>query len=289
VRPLTDDKVLTSWNALALRAFAQAARYLQREDYLEAARTNANFILNELYKDGRLLRAWRDGQAQHNGFLEDYAGLILGLLDLYQSDPNPRWYAAAKELGDVMIASFSDPRGGFFDTPSGQEELIIRPKEIQDNATPSGNAQAALALLQLAALEEAGVWQELAERSIGMLQNLLVQHPTAFGFWLQAADFSVGPVQQVAVVANAGSEAALQPLLQEIWSTYRPRMVTAVATVMADAAVAADASIPYAGAGQPGLLNERGTLEGKPTVYVCQSFTCKLPVNTVEGLKKQLS
>lgn len=274
IRPLTDDKVLTSWNALALRTFAQAARCLQRDDYLAVAQQNADFLLRELYKHGKLLRAWRDGQARQIGFLEDYAGLILGLLDLYQSDFDPRWYAAAKTLSDAMTESFSDPSGGFFDTPAGQEGLILRPKELQDNATPSGNALAALALLTLAAFDQHGSQHENAVRSIGLVQKYLVQHPTAFGLWLQAADLALGPVRQVAVIPGNEDQAATKQMLQEIWNKYRPHTVTAVAAA--------------SGAPQPGLLNDRVALQGKTTIYVCQDFACQLPVHSIEGLREQL-
>ena len=118
VRPLTDDKVLVSWNALALRAFAEAARYLRRPDYLELARKNAAFLLRELYPAGRLLRAWRDGQARHNAYLEDHAGMILALLDLYQSDANPHWYAAAGQIAGRYADPFPQPAGQLFMIPA---------------------------------------------------------------------------------------------------------------------------------------------------------------------------
>lgn len=273
VRPATDDKVLVSWNALALRAFAQAARYLNRADYLEVARKNADFLLSAMMPQDRLLRAWRGGQARHNAFLEDYAGLILALLDLYQSDPDPRWFAAAERLADDMYAHFADSQGGFFDTRSDHGELIIRTKEIQDNATPSGNALAAGALLQLAAYDDSrDHWRTVAEKMIAALQELITQHPTAFAFWLQDVDFAAGPVRQVAVVGprdDPGSRA----MLDTIWSTYRPRVIVAASD--GDAA-------------QPSLLAERGMQQGKPTAYVCEGFVCNLPVTTTEELAKQL-
>lgn len=275
VRPLTDDKVLVSWNALALRAFAQAARYLHRSDYLDAARKNAGFLLKELYAEDRLMRTWRNGQARHNGYLEDYAGLILALMDLYQSDPNLRWYEAARRLMDDMQANFRDARGGFFDTRNDHDALITRPKEVQDNATPSGNALAANALLILAAFNERNEWRLETETMIAAVENMMVRYPTAFGQWLQAMDLAVGPVKQVAVVGSP-SAAETQALLDEIWRSYHPRMVVAVAEGSEAAAEA------------PGLLHDRPLVRGKSTAYVCQGFTCKLPVNDAAGLKSQL-
>jgi uncharacterized protein len=274
VRPATDDKVLVSWNALALRAFAEAARYLNREDYLEAARKNAAFLMRAMYRGGRLLRAWRAGEARHNGFLEDYAGLIQGLLALYQTDPNLHWYQSAQKLGEDMLANFRDPSGGFFDTRQDHDALITRPKDIQDNATPSGNALAAGALLLLAAFEERGEYRAISEDMLATLQDLMVRHPTAFGQWLQNLDFTVGPVKQIALVGGHAAPETEQ-MRQYIWRRFRPRTVLA--------AVEEEGT-----AGLPGLLRDRGLIQGKPTVYICQGFTCNLPVNDLEGLQQQL-
>ncbi len=274
VRPGTDDKVLVSWNALALRALAEAARYLKRDDYLIAARKNADFLLTSMYRDGRLLRAWRSGDARHNAYLEDYAGLILALLALYQTDPDPRWYQSAVELAEAMQAGFRDPKGGFFDTRHDHGELLTRPKDIQDNATPSGNALAANALLQLAALDERPEWQDQAEAMLSILQDLMVRHPTGFAMWLQAADFAAGPVRQIAIIGPT-DDPGTRALMDAVWQAYRPR------TVMAQSA----AEVGNEG---PGLLHERGMIQGKPSAYVCQAFTCNLPVNEVEGLLQQL-
>lgn len=278
-RPLTDDKVLASWNALALRAFAEAGRYLQRADYLEIARRNADFLLRELYPADRLLRAWREGQARHNAFLEDYAGLALALLHLYQSDPNPRWYQAAVRLVEDMLAHFRSPQGGFFDTRSDHGELITRPSETQDNATPSGSALAASALLHLAAYDDREDLRALAEGMLSTLQDTAAQHPTAFACWLQGLDFAVGPVRQIAV---AGPLAApdTQALLAEIWRAYRPRTVVAAAGPSAAPGTASSA---------PALLRDRGMIYDLPTAYVCQGFVCKLPVTDVDGLRQQLA
>lgn len=281
VRPMTDDKVLVSWNALALRAFAEAARYLNRSDYLDAARKNASFLLNEMTRGGILYRAWREGQAKNAAFLEDYAGLILALLSLYQSDPDLRWYQSALHLTNEMNRHFRDEQGGFFDTRQDHGQLITRPKGIEDNATPSGNALAAGALLQLSAFDEQGEWRTQAEAMIGMMQDLMVRHPTAFGLWLQDLDFAIGPVQQIAVIGPEES-AERQAMLDHIWQTYRPRVVTVVSST------AALEETPNGDHSIPGLLHDRGLLDNRPTAYVCEGFSCKLPVNELEGLKQQV-
>jgi hypothetical protein len=163
VRPTTDDKVLVAWNALMLTAFAEAGRALGRQEYTDAAKRNADFILENMLLERRLLRSWRNGTARHAATLEDHAGLVLGLLSLFQADPQPRWFQAAIGLIEQILSHFRDPAGGFFDTPDDAEYLLFRPKDLQDNATPSGNALAAMALQQLAAYEGNSEWRYLAE------------------------------------------------------------------------------------------------------------------------------
>jgi uncharacterized protein len=274
IRPSTDDKVLVSWNALMLSAFAEAARYLQRKDYLEIARQNAWFLLQELYKDGQLLRSWRNGKASHNAYLEDHASLIIGLLNLYQSDPDPDWFKAAVMITKNMVEQFSDPQGGFFDTRRDHETLIARPKDLQDNATPSGNALAAMALLEMSAFTGQGDWRSLAEASLQSLQNLTTHHPTAFSFWLSAIDFALGPAQAVAILSKS-DDLGRQRLAAALWNTYRPNLVAAISMFPPEA-------------GSPALLSERPLLNGQATAYVCQNFYCQQPVNKLEELLSQL-
>ncbi|MGC1378922.1 MAG: thioredoxin domain-containing protein [Anaerolineales bacterium] len=273
-RPGTDDKVLAMWNALTLSAFAEAARYLDRPDYLETAIRNARFLLDNLYVDGRLLRSWRAGQAKHNAYLEDYAGLIHALLALYQSDPNPAWYTAALKLADEMVAHYADSHGGFFDTRDDHETLLIRPKDIQDNATPSGNALAATTLLELAAYGDRPAWRNLAEDMLAAILDSALRYPTAFAQWLCAADFAVGPTREVAIVGDPG-DAKTQALLKALWKSYRPRQVAAIS-----------ADPPESGA--PALLRERPLLNNQPTAYICQGFVCLQPVNSPDEVEVQL-
>ncbi|MBI4733193.1 MAG: thioredoxin domain-containing protein, partial [Chloroflexi bacterium] len=275
VRPATDDKILVSWNALALSAFAEAGRYLGRHDYLEAAVRNASFLLGNLYVGDRLLRSWREGQAKHNAYLDDYAGLTLALLALYQSDPDPEWYAAALKLADEMEAHFADPDGGFFDTRDDHEPLPVRPKDQQDNATPSGNALAAMALLQLAAYGDRLEWRGLAEGMLAGLPEMSLRYPTAFAQWLCAADFAVSPTHEVAVLGDPKAPVT-QAFLKRLWKSYRPHLVAAIS--------------PYPPApGSPALLQDRPLFNGQPTVFVCQGFVCLQPVNSPDELEVQLA
>jgi uncharacterized protein YyaL (SSP411 family) len=275
VRPGTDDKILVMWNGLALSAFAEAARYLGRKDYLEAAIQNARFLLDNLYLDDRLLRSWREGQAKHNAYLEDYAALVLGLLSLYQSDPNPEWYTAALKLADEMVEHFSDPGGGFFDTRDDHETLLLRPKDIQDNATPSGSALTVTALLELSAYGDRTAWRDKAEEMLGSMKNFVLRYPTAFAKWLCAADFAVGPTHEVALVGDL-EDNKTRALIQTLWKEYRPRQVSAI-------------SSPPPPSGSPALLNDRPLVNRKPTAYVCQGFVCLQPTNEPSEMETQLT
>ena len=238
------------------------------------ATRNANFLLNSLRKDGKLKRSWREGKVTNEVFLEDYAALILGLIELYQTDFDNQWFTAATELADEMIELFNDPNGGFFDTSSDSEDLLLRPKDLQDNATPSGNALACEALLKLAAFTDNGKYRDLAERSLGLVTGMAMQYPTAFARWLSAADFALGDVKQVAVVyETAGGDE--WELINFIQSTYRPNMLVA-------------ASPHPPSENSPPLLMDRPLKDGKSTVYVCEGFVCKYPVTAISELKDLL-
>ncbi|PKN92581.1 MAG: thioredoxin domain-containing protein [Chloroflexi bacterium HGW-Chloroflexi-6] len=288
IRPGLDDKVLTGWNGLMLSAFAEAARAFEmagndgfeakpeisHSKYLRAATRSADFLLREMRPNGKLCRTWRTGKTSPEVFLEDYAALVLGLLDLYETDFNNRWFAAAQELADEMITRFADPDGGFFDSPSDGETLLLRPKELQDNATPSGNALAVEALLRLAALTDRADYRTQAEQAFRLVAENAVRHPTAFARWLGAADFALSTVKQVAVVGDP-AQSETRALLAEIRASWRPNQV------------AAASALPLA-PNSPPLLADRPLLAGKPTAYVCEGFVCKIPVNNPEELKNLL-
>ncbi len=275
IRPGTDDKVLTGWNGFMLSAFSEAGRVFNNADYLQIASHNADFLLTSLRMDGKLRRTWRLGQAGQEVFLEDYAALILGLLELYQSDFNQRWFSEACNLAEEMLARFSDPAGGFFDTALDAEKLLTRPKDLQDNATPSGNALAAEALLRLAALTERTEWHQKAITAINRVANMAPRYPTSFGRWLSAADFALEKVDQVAILGDPADERT-QALINVLRNSYHPGMV-----------MAASSYPPPEGA--PALLNGRPLLDGLPTAYVCQGFVCLQPVTQPDELTKLLA
>ena len=290
VRPGTDNKVLTAWNGLMLATFAEAARYLDADSGVESTNLNlssssassysqmttrsAEFLLSRLRPNGQLRRSWRDGKTINEVFLDDYAALILGLLELYQTDFNNKWFVTAKELTDEMIERFRDPSGGFFDTPNDGESLLLRPKDLQDNATPSGNALACEALLKLALFTDHGEYRDIAEKSLGLVSETSMRYPTAFARWLSVAEIALNNDRQVAVLGDAQEE-IFQQMIQVIRSEYRPDVVVAAS--------------PYPPEkNSPTLLRDRPLVEGKPTAYVCKGFVCDMPTNDPKVLKKQL-
>jgi uncharacterized protein len=274
IRPGTDDKVLTAWNGLMLAAVAESARVLDRKDYLLLATRNAEFLLSKLRANGKLRRSWRNGSAINEVFLEDYSALILGLLELYQTDFNNKWFVAAKELADEMIEKFTDTEGGFFDTPNDAAALLIRPKDIQDNATPSGNSLACEALIKLAAFTDEGKYRDIAEKSLTLITDFVLRYPLGFARWLSAAENAQGAMKQVALLGEAEEE-LFQRMLQVIRAEYRPGLITAASTYPIQE-------------GAPALLQDRPLINDQSTAYVCEGFVCKQPTTEIERLIEQL-
>jgi len=274
VRPATDDKVLTAWNAWMNLAFSEAARYLNRPDYLAAAQKNLGFLLNTLVQDGHLLRSWREGKALHQAYLEDYASLALACFSLYQSDPNPDWYQHAVRLSGQIIERFYAPDAGFYDTASDHPELILRPQESQDNATPSGTSLAVQALLLLSAFTGDGSRYELAASILGPMEEVFATYPTAFGNWLCALDFAHAEIKEVALLGTQNDPAS-RSLFETVWASFRPDCILAASPV----------PVPEHA---PPLLENRSLLEGRPTAYVCQHFSCQHPTTDPAELAQQL-
>jgi len=276
VRPNTDTKVVLSWNALAMTALAEAGRYLCRQDYLQAAQNCGRFILENMVSGEVLCRSWRNGKAAIPAFLEDYAGLVSALLTLYQADGDQLWYSTAGNLIEKMMDRFTDPAGGFFDTADQADGLVYRPKDLQDNATPSGNSMAIRSLQVMQALTENEYLQRRIEQSLASVQESVGQYPTAFSSWLLALDAEINPPRQVAITWEKGTPQLDVTAILEIPLThYDPRAILA----RSELPLETDA---------PDLLKDRPTLHNRPTAYVCQHFTCQLPVNTPESLRRQL-
>ena len=275
--PLRDDKVLTAWNAMVLSALSEAAATLERPDYLEEARVTARFLLSGLRQDGRLLRTYRDGQAKLPGYLEDYAFLVDGLISLYESSLEQPWLDEARSLADSMLYLFWDEgRGTFYDTARDHETLIVRPRDIFDNAMPCGSSTATLALLRLGALTGDDVYRRTATRALRSVRGLLAQHPAGFSHWLCALDFYLSTPKEVAIVGpreDAGTAALLSAAHRE----FIPNKVVA----------GAESEEEGEKSGIP-LLEMRGMIGGRPTAYVCENYACMMPVNEPEAMLEQL-
>jgi uncharacterized protein YyaL (SSP411 family) len=273
IKPFRDEKVLTAWNGLMLAAFAEAAAVLDREDLLDVARRNADFVLDNLQKDGRLLRTWKDGEAKLNAYLEDYANFADGLLELYQASGETRYLKEAKRLADVMVTEFWDEeRGGFFFTSNDHEELLVRTKDYTDNASPSGNAAAADVFLKLAKLVGDERYERFAVTVLRLTAPQIGRYPQGFGRALSAIEFYMGKVKEIVVIGKKGSD-----LEKEIFRDFLPNKVV----VLSETAAADEAALVP-------LLQDRGMIDGEPTAYVCQDFVCQRPVTTTEELKEQL-
>ncbi|MGE5858404.1 MAG: thioredoxin domain-containing protein [Solirubrobacterales bacterium] len=268
VHPGLDDKRLCAWNALMIATLADAGAALGRQDYLDAAAGCARFIWESMRDaEGHLLRTWKAGEARLNAYLEDHAFLLEALLRLYEATLEVRWFDAARETADSMIERFADDeRGGFFTTSHDHEELIARRKDLGDHPIPSGNSSAAYGLLRLGALTGASDYTERALGTIRLFAPAALQHADAFGHLLQAIDFHLSPVREVALVAPAngsGTAGRLAELAGVVRLAHRPHVVLAGGPE---------------GSERPELLRERPAVEGRPAAYVCENFACRAPV-----------
>ncbi len=269
VRPGLDDKVVTAWNGLALRALAEAGAVLGEEQYLEHARRNAEFILRNLQTpDGRLLRSWGQGTARIPGFLDDYAALSLGLFALYQATGETRWYIEAERLTRAMLDLFVHD-GRIYSTGADAEELITRPVDQMDNPVPSGSSLAVEALVMLALYTGETALQDTAEEVIRGSAGLVEQYPSAVGHLLSVLTSLNRGYREVAI---AGPNAL--DLGRVVWEQFNPAVVLAP-----DPDGIAAETIP--------LLADRH-VDGKTLAYVCEDFVCQRPVTTANELRAQL-
>ena len=273
VKPNRDEKVLTAWNGLMLAAFADAAAVLANDEYLQIAKRNAEFIRARLQHDGRLLRTWKDGAAKLNGYVEDYANVADGLIVLYQVSGEVKYLSEAKRLADLMITEFWDEEdGGFFFTSNDHEELIVRNKDFYDNATPSGNSVAADVLLRLAKLTGDDKYERFAVTVLRLTAAQLRRHPQGFGRALSAIEFYLGATKEIVIIGPKGSD-----LEREVFGRYLPDAVLVLSSdAESDAAV-----VP--------LLRDRGMIDDRATVYVCEDFVCRRPVTDASNLRNLLN
>ncbi|HUI01172.1 MAG TPA: thioredoxin domain-containing protein [Nitrososphaerales archaeon] len=272
-RPAVDDKVLASWNGLALSGFSCAYQALQEPRYLDAATRCAGFLLEKLARKGAspmLRRRYRDGEVAIDGNLEDYSFLIAGLLDLYESSLQGRWFDSALHLAEEMVALFWDPdAGGFFLKPPAGELVAV--KDGYDGPTPSGNSVAALDLLRLSEFTGNDDYREMAESTLKLFAGTMESQPTGHLEMLAAVDFSLGSKE--IVIASGWEPDDLRGMLKEIQTRYLPTKVLAVA----DKAPALAQ-----------LTEGKAAIKGRSTVYICENFACKAPITDLDDLRRQL-
>jgi uncharacterized protein YyaL (SSP411 family) len=274
VWPARDEKILASWNGLMLRAVAEAARIFVETRFAALARRNGEFLFRELVRDGRVFRTHKDGVSRITGFLEDYAAIGLGALALYELTFERVWLERARALADALVRWFwQEDSDAFFDTPSDHAELFTRPRDVTDNATPSGTSLAVELLLRLGDMLGDADMRRRANRVLETNAEPMARYPLAFGHALTAADLAVHGAIEVALVGEPGSD-DFNALARTVASRYVPSLVLAGGRP-------ADA---------PGisLLAGREARQGKPTAYLCRGHVCDEPVTEPERLLEQL-
>jgi uncharacterized protein YyaL (SSP411 family) len=280
VHPHKDDKILTAWNGLMIAALAKASQAMQRADYAEAAERAYRFLTTHLQRaDGRLLARYRDGQAAYPGYLDDYAFVIWGLLELYEATWNVQYLEDAIHLTQEMNRLFwDDEHGGYFFYGSDSETLFARPKEIYDGAMPSGNSVAALNLLRLARLTSDPALEERAQAQLQAFSGNVSRYPTGYAYFLMALDFALGPTQEVVLT---GPMHSLQAMSQTVHTAFLPHTVVLVKPTDQKAAMnKIDQLVPAA--------RDQAPIDDQATAYVCQNFSCHAPVTTLDALRLQL-
>ena len=271
IRPGRDEKILVSWNALAIRGMARAGRVFGRTDWIASARRALQFIRSKMWRDGRLLATYKDGRAHLNAYLDDYAFLIAALLEMMQFDFQLKDLQFAVQLADVLIDQYEDAEnGGFYFTARDHESLIHRPKPGHDNATPSGNAAAAWGLGRLAALTGVDRYARAAERALELFYPVMRAHPAGFGGMAIALDEQLAPPRTLIL---RGKREALASWQADLARQFFPdAMVVALADGMA---------------GLPPLLDKPARPE-PVNGWLCRGVTCLAPISDLVKLKKAL-
>jgi uncharacterized protein YyaL (SSP411 family) len=274
VWPGRDEKILTSWNGLMVRGIAEAARAFENDRYAEAAVESASFLFDALCGDGRVLRSYTDGQARIAGYLEDYAALGLAALAVYELTFDRVWLDRAKAMSDATVQWFwNDETGAFHDTASDHETLITRPREVADNAVPSGTSLAIDLLVRLAELLHDVDARRRATYVLETLAPAIARYPSAFGHALGVADMLIHGAVELAIVGDVGSPEFRA--LQHVAATrYVPSLVIAGGAPQSDDSIA--------------LLAGRDARGGAATAYVCRGYTCDEPATSGEMLARQL-
>ena len=278
--PLRDEKILTAWNGLMISAYARAGLCLDDSGYVEQAAKAARFLLVNLYRDGRLYRTWKDGTARHDAYLDDYAFLVAGLLDLYEAGGDPGWLGRAIELDAILAERFEDEaQGGYFLTGDDHETLLVREKPSYDGAEPSGNSVTVLNLLRLHEFTAEEEYRERAEKTFRCFSETLGSNPVALSEMLLAVDFHLDTPKQVLVVAPRGKKEDAAPLLAAFRSRFVPNRIFSF--------VAEGEELRETARIVP-LLGGKVARDGRSTAYVCENRVCRMPTGDPDEFARQL-
>lgn len=279
-RPSKDDKILTDWNGLMIAAFAKGFQAFGEEKYLEVAKKAADFVLETLYSpEKRLLHRYREGKAGIMGNADDYAFLIHGLLELYESGFEIKYLAAALSLNKELLDHFWDlSQGGLFFTADDSESLIFRKKEFADSAIPSGNSIEMLNLLRLSRISANPGFEEIADKLERAFSKQLQQVPSGYTQFLSALDFGLGPSYEVVITGKLDSSDT-KAMLEQLWTYFIPNKVLVFRPEEKDSEIIKIA--PYTETQEP--------VEGKATAYVCQNYECQLPTTDINEMLRLLN
>ncbi|MGB3908723.1 MAG: thioredoxin domain-containing protein [Methanomethylovorans sp.] len=276
IHPSKDDKVLTDWNGLMIAALGKASRAFERSEYAQAASEAANFILEHMSsRDGRLLHRYRDGEASINGFLEDYAFFVWGLIELYQATLEKRYLEHALRLNSLQMHDFMDDEGGFFHTSKDSETLLFRKKDVYDGAIPSGNSVSMLNLIRLSRMTGTTYLEEKAYASMKVFSSQIDTMPMAYPQFLQALDFIVGQAYEVVIAGNKKDEDTKE-MLSILNRPFLPNMV-----LLLKEDDSMEELAPY--------TKNMIMGDGRPRAYVCQDYSCNMPIMSVFLFKGLIS
>ncbi len=278
IHPLKDDKILSAWNGLMIAALARASQVLEEPSYQDAAQRSADFVLTVMRREnGRLYRRYRLGESAFPGFLEDYAFMVWGLIELYESTFEVRYLKEALNLNDVMHALFRDDAGGgFFFVGKDSEQMIVQSKDIYDGATPSGNSVAVMNQMRLARMTGDTALEQHAQKAVKAFFAKIMSHPMGFTQFLAACDFIIGPTQEIVVVGNPGDKVT-KKMLQAVKQSYLPNKVL-LFHGKEGSSKELDKIAPYAG-------EMASAVSDRPTTFWCQQFTCREPITSIEKLE----
>jgi uncharacterized protein YyaL (SSP411 family) len=279
IRPHRDEKIISGWNGLMISALACGGAVMDAPEYIRAAERCADFIIENLYRQGRLRRYYGGGRAHEYAVLNDYAFFLRGLLDLYHADFDPLWLKRAVDVAAQMIELFEDKQtGGFYLTGSDAPQLVVRNRGAFDGAIPSGNSAAAMELFRLGELTGSKKWTSSAVKVLEYYQDDMKNQPLALTDMLLAVDFRLGPRAEI-VIAAQDEQAETQELLKHLHKHFLPRTVILLKDSKANAQQLENIAEP---------VKERISLDGKPAVYICEEFACREPITDIKQFDKAL-